>query len=135
MQASSGSVYLAAGTPIPPLLAVSCPAVFLPSVPSHPQTRTPTPRTPTHRLQFCKQCALEHAGLGRAIGTFTNLCSYVSPGVACPQCRQPAVYRKAVRMRQLDKVLKTRCARCCGVRYRGQLGKGLGASQLGVFPV
>lgn len=96
-------------------------------------------------LQFCKHCALEHAGLGKAVGTFrcggrqhmrccgcvllvvlqagrpqpqpcpcrpspacSNLCSYVTPRVTCPQCRQPAVYRKAVRMRQLDRVLMAR---------------------------
>ncbi|PSC74618.1 E3 ubiquitin-ligase BAH1 [Micractinium conductrix] len=58
--------------------------------------------------KFCKQCALEHAGMRRAIGTFNNLLSYVSSSVACPQCRQAAVYRGAVRMRQLDRVVRSR---------------------------
>ena len=76
----------------------SCPPCC-PSLPCSTSCRVP---------QFCKQCAVEHAGLRRALGTFSNLCSYVSPAVVCPQCRQPAVYREAVRMRQLDRVLKAR---------------------------
>ena len=33
----------------------------------------------------------------------------MSSSVACPQCRQAAVYRGAVRMRQLDRVVRSRC--------------------------
>ncbi|KAL4433707.1 hypothetical protein ABPG75_000148 [Micractinium tetrahymenae] len=58
--------------------------------------------------KFCKECALSNAGLGRAIGTFANLASYVSSRAACPQCRQPRVYRGAMRLRQLDRVVRAR---------------------------
>lgn len=34
--------------------------------------------------------------------------SYVPASVTCPQCRQKGVYKGAVRLRQLEKVLKTR---------------------------
>lgn len=34
--------------------------------------------------------------------------SYVPNSVTCPQCRQSGVYKGAVRLRQLEKVLKTR---------------------------
>ncbi|KAL4450682.1 hypothetical protein ABPG77_001038 [Micractinium sp. CCAP 211/92] len=61
--------------------------------------------------KFCKECALGNAGLARAIGTFANLASYVRGRTACPQCRQPGVYREAIRLRHLDRVVRARFPR------------------------
>lgn len=69
----------------------------------------PLPPPPPPGAQFCKECALGHAGLARAIGTFANLASYVRSRTACPQCRQPGVYREAMRLRQLDRIVRARC--------------------------
>ncbi|GAB4815701.1 hypothetical protein N2152v2_002747 [Parachlorella kessleri] len=58
--------------------------------------------------KFCRNCALEAAGFGRAIGAFHNIISHIPARVGCPQCRQQGVYRNAVALREVGKLIQTR---------------------------
>jgi hypothetical protein len=58
--------------------------------------------------KFCSPCALEAAGFGRACGAFQNIISYIPARTPCPQCRQKNVYRSAVRLREVGRLIKSR---------------------------
>lgn len=60
--------------------------------------------------KFCRRCALEAAGFGRAIGALQNICSHIPLRAPCPQCRQQGVYRSAVPLREVGKVIQARWA-------------------------
>ena len=59
--------------------------------------------------KFCRQCALESAGFGRAVGAFHNIASHVPNRAACPQCRQRGVFRHAVALREVGRLIQSRC--------------------------
>ena len=87
--------------------------------------------------KFCRNCALEAAGFGRAIGAFHNIISHVPPRVGCPQCRQQGVFRNAVALREVGKLIQTRCGSGRGVLVaqvgeqegKGRLVAGLGEQE------
>jgi hypothetical protein len=58
--------------------------------------------------KFCRHCALEAAGFGRIHGAFRNIVSYIPVRVACPQCRQPNVYRNAVSLKEVGALIRAR---------------------------
>lgn len=58
--------------------------------------------------KFCKRCALEAAGFGKAIGTFASICSHVPRRIPCPSCRQADVYRGAISLREVGRLIERR---------------------------
>ncbi|KAK2078585.1 hypothetical protein QBZ16_003425 [Prototheca wickerhamii] len=58
--------------------------------------------------KFCKRCALEAAGFGRAVGTFASIVSHVPRRAPCPACRQQDVYRGAVSLREVGRLIERR---------------------------
>jgi hypothetical protein len=58
--------------------------------------------------KFCRPCALEAAGFGKAFGAFHNIISYIPARTPCPQCRQQNVYRSAVTLKEVGRLIKSR---------------------------
>lgn len=58
--------------------------------------------------KFCSPCALEAAGFGKAFGAFHNIISYIPTRTPCPQCRQKNVYKSAVTLREVGRLIKSR---------------------------
>ena len=58
--------------------------------------------------KFCSPCALEAAGFGKASGAFHNIISYIPTRTPCPQCRQKNVYKNAVTLREVGRLIKSR---------------------------
>jgi RING-type zinc-finger len=58
--------------------------------------------------KFCSPCALEAAGFGKAFGVFHNIISYIPTRTPCPQCRQKNVYKSAVSLREVGRLIKSR---------------------------
>uniref|UniRef100_A0A1D2AFC5 RING-type E3 ubiquitin transferase n=2 Tax=Auxenochlorella protothecoides TaxID=3075 RepID=A0A1D2AFC5_AUXPR len=68
--------------------------------------------------KFCKRCVLEAAGFGRAMGTFSSIVSHVPRRSVCPECRQPDVYRGAVSLREVGKLIAARHPQAWAERRR-----------------
>ena len=58
--------------------------------------------------KFCRPCALEAAGFGRACGAFRNIISYIPTRTRCPHCRQKNVYKNAVELKEVGILIRTR---------------------------
>ena len=58
--------------------------------------------------RFCKLCALEAAGKGMWLGKLKNILKEVDAQAQCPQCRQPGVYKKAIILKETDRLVQQR---------------------------
>ena len=58
--------------------------------------------------KFCRQCALDAAGFGRACGAFRNIVSYIPARTPCPHCRQTNVYKNAVSLKEVGTLIRSR---------------------------
>lgn len=58
--------------------------------------------------KFCRNCVLEAAGFGGISGATRNIASHIPRRAACPQCRQPGVYRAMLRLREMGRLIQSR---------------------------
>lgn len=58
---------------------------------------------------FCERCLLTTAELDHLLGPVASIMRRAPPTAHCPECRQAGVFENAMKLRELDELVRLRC--------------------------